>query len=109
MPADVGSLLRIEVPLIVRIGERAMPMEEVLTLGPGSIIELTKQADDELQILVNNKPVGLGRAVKVGENFGVRVTYVGDVRQRLDALGNATREERIDHRGTEGTEEHRGA
>ena len=36
-------------------------------------------ADEDLEVMVNNKPIGAGLAVKVGENFGVRVTYVGDL------------------------------
>jgi flagellar motor switch protein FliN/FliY len=86
MPADVRSLLQIEVPLIVQLASRPMPVREVLGLCPGAIIDLGKPSDDELEILVNNKPIGLGRAVKVGENYGVRVTAVGDARQRLTAL-----------------------
>ena len=78
MPADLHSILRIEVPLIVQVASRKMPVEDVLKLSPGAIIELPKLADEELEIMVANKQIGLGNAVKVGENFGVRVTYVGD-------------------------------
>jgi flagellar motor switch protein FliN/FliY len=87
MPADLQSILRIEVPVIVQIASRAMPVEDVLKLSPGAIIELPKLADEELEILVANKQIGLGTAVKVGENFGVRVSHVGNVRQRIAAMG----------------------
>ncbi len=87
MPADLKSLLRLQVPLIVQIADRLMPVEEVMNLAPGAIIELPKRADEELSILVNNKAIGAGRAVKVGENFGVRVTYIGNLRQRIAAMG----------------------
>jgi flagellar motor switch protein FliN/FliY len=73
--------------VIVQIASRDMPVEDVLKLSPGAIIELPKLADEELEILVANKQIGLGTAVKVGENFGVRVSYVGDVRERIEALG----------------------
>ena len=86
MPADLKSILKLEVPLIVVIGSRQMAVREVLSLTPGAIVELPKSADDELEILVNNKSIGTGAAVKVGENFGVRVTYVGDLRDRIEAL-----------------------
>lgn len=87
MPADLNSILRLEVPLIVVIASRDLPVKEVMNLVPGAIIELPKLADEELEILVNNKPIGVGAAVKVGENFGIRVTYVGDLRHRIKALG----------------------
>jgi flagellar motor switch protein FliN/FliY len=92
MPADLHSILKIEVPLIVQIASRKMPVEDVLKLSPGAIIELPKLADEELEIMVANKQIGLGNAVKVGENFGVRVTYVGDVRQRIAALSSTPEE-----------------
>ena len=49
-------------------------------------------ADDELELLVNNKPIGAGTAVKVGENYGLRVTYVGDLQERIAAMANAEAE-----------------
>ena len=87
MPAELDRILRLEVPIIVRLGTQTLPVREVIALCPGSIIELTKLADDELDLLVNNKQIGNGSAVKVGENFGLRVTYIGDVRSRIEALG----------------------
>lgn len=85
--ANVDRILNLEVPLVVLLGERSMHTSEVLSLVPGAIIELPKNAEAELQLLVNNKPIGLGQAVKVGENFGLRVTHIGDEAERLEALG----------------------
>ena len=90
MPADLATILRIEVPVIVQIGSREMPAQEVMSLSPGAILELPKLADEELEILVNDKPIGLGRAVKVGENFGIRVCYIGNRQERIAALGSDT-------------------
>lgn len=81
------SVLQIEVPVVVRVGERQMRMSEVLALVPGSIIELNKRSEDELDLLINNKQIGNGTAVKVGENFGLRVSYIGNVRERIEAMG----------------------
>jgi flagellar motor switch protein FliN/FliY len=87
MSHDLARILRLEVPLIVQIAERRMPLSEVTALTHGSIIELPKQIDEELDVLVNNSRIGSGRAVKVGENFGVRMTQVGAVTDRVAALG----------------------
>jgi flagellar motor switch protein FliN/FliY len=89
MAANIESILKLEVPVLVQIAQRTMPVEEVMSMAPGAIIELPKPADDDLEILVNNKPIGTGTAVKVGENFGVRVSYIGDLQQRITALANA--------------------
>ncbi len=89
MPAELRSILKLEVPVIVQLGTRAMTVNEVLSLAPGAIIQLPKTADEELEILVNNKAIGSGIAVKVGENFGLKVAYIGDIRKRIQALGGA--------------------
>jgi len=84
--------LKLEVPIVVRLAERQLPVQDVLRFVPGSLIELPKDADDELDLLVNNKAIGQGTAVKVGENFGLKVTFIGDLRARLEALTGATSE-----------------
>ena len=64
-----------------------MKTSEVVSLLPGAIIELPKSAEEELTLLVNDRPIGSGLAVKVGENFGLRITFIGDVKSRIKALG----------------------
>jgi flagellar motor switch protein FliN len=86
-PADLERILRLRVPVIVKLAERKISVQEVLRLSNGAIIEFHKSSDDPLELLINNKPIGLGMAVKVGENFGIRLTQVGEVRQLVQALG----------------------
>lgn len=89
MPADLASILKLEVPVIVQIGRRAMNVADVMRLSHGSIVELSKRSDEELEILVNNRVIGHGEVVKVGENFGIRVRRSGQIEERIDALGPA--------------------
>jgi len=89
MPADLDSVLRLEVPVIVRVAERRIPVDLVVRWVPGAIIELQKAVEDELDLLVNNVPIGRGVAVKVGENFGIKIRFVGDLRSRINAFGSA--------------------
>jgi flagellar motor switch protein FliN len=85
--ANLDQILKLDVPIVVRLGEKDMNVGSVLGLVPGSIIELPKNAQSELDLLVNNKAMGCGVAVKVGENFGIRLTFLGDIRSRIDAMG----------------------
>ncbi len=87
MPTGLETLLTLEVPVIVQIADRVMTVDEVTSIAPGAIIELSKPADADLEIRVNNKVIGTGTAVKVGENYGIKVSYVGDLSQRITALG----------------------
>jgi flagellar motor switch protein FliN/FliY len=76
-----------EVPIIVTLAECKSPVSSILALTTGSIIEFETPADSELKLLVANKCIGTGQAVKVGENFGLRITRVGAVDDCIKALG----------------------
>lgn len=84
---DLGRILRLEVPVIVKLAERKLSLSEVMRLGTGAIIEFFKSSEEPLELLINNKVIGAGEAVKVGENFGLRLTQVGDVKQVIRSMG----------------------
>lgn len=90
MAIDIQALLKLEVPIIVVLGRRDMPVREVTALIPGAIIELSQSAESDLELLANNKFIGVGRAVKVGENYGLRISFIGNLRDRLQALASKT-------------------
>lgn len=96
MRADIRAILALEVPVIVRLGGRSLSVREARALVPGSIIELPKEADDELDLYINNKPVGHGLAVKIEENFGLRITYIGDPAERIHAMFDGSADDRYD-------------
>lgn len=85
---DLNRILKLSVPVIVKLAERKISLQEVLRLSNGSIIEFYKSSDDALELMINNKSIGLGAAVKVGENFGIRLTQIGDVKQIVEAMGS---------------------
>lgn len=87
MPGDLSAILRLEVPVIVLLARRAIALSEVTSWVPGAILELPKDAEEELELLINNKVIGTGRAVKVGENFGIRLAFVGAPEARVHAMG----------------------
>ena len=88
---ELQRILKLEVPVIVKLAERKLNLSEVMRLGVGAIIEFVKSSDEPLQLLINNKPIGVDEAVKVGENFGLRITQVGDIKQIVQALAGETR------------------
>ena len=89
--AELQRILRLEVPVIVRLAERKLNMNEVMRLGVGAIIEFFKASDEPLELLINNKVIGAGEAVKVGENFGLRITQIGDIKLVIMSLGGGWR------------------
>jgi flagellar motor switch protein FliN/FliY len=84
--ADPRRILHLEVPVIVILAQCTMPLSRILTFSPGSIIEFEKPSDGLLDLMINNRCVGRGQAVKVGENFGLRINVVGSVKSRVEAV-----------------------
>ena len=85
----LARVLRVRVPVIVQLAERFMPIQTVRNLSVGSIIEFEKSVEDPLDLRINNRPIGRGQCVKVGEDFGLRVSEIVDKAARIRSLGGA--------------------
>jgi flagellar motor switch protein FliN/FliY len=83
---ELARILKMQVPVIVKLADRKLLLSEVMRLGTGAIIEFSKRSDEPLQLLINNKAIAIGEAVKVGENFGLRLTQIGEIKQIIRAL-----------------------
>lgn len=70
-------LLR-SVPLQVtaRIGAARISVAQLLELGQGSVIELDRQVDEPIDIVVGEAVIARGQIVASGERFGVLVSEV---------------------------------
>lgn len=68
----------IDVPLAVtlRFGQREMRLREVLELNAGSLIELDRQIEDPVDLLLGERIIARGEVVIVDGNYGLRVTEV---------------------------------
>lgn len=73
---DLSLVLDVPVEVSVELGKRVIPISELLSLGPGSVVELDKAAGESLDVLVNGKLVARGEAVVVGEKYGIRIVEV---------------------------------
>lgn len=79
-------LLDVPLEITVELGRTRMTIQELLSLGPGSVVELGKVAGEPLDILVNDRLVARGEAVVVGDKFGVRITDIASPAERLARL-----------------------
>ncbi len=74
--SGIELLAGLEMNVTVELGRTRLTVAEVLSLGPGSVIELDRIAGEPVDILVNDRLVARGEVVVVDENFGVRVVEV---------------------------------
>jgi len=72
----LGKLLDVPVDVTVEVGQTRMTLGALVKLGPGSLVELAREAHEPADILVNGKIVARGEIVTIGRNYGVRVTEV---------------------------------
>ena len=85
-PASLDLILDIPLAVTVELGRSKMLINDLLQLGQGSVIELTKLVGDPLEVLVNNKLVARGEVVVVNEKFGVRLTDIVTPMERVKSL-----------------------
>ena len=86
--SDLGRLLHLRVPVIVKLAGKKVNVEAISKITVGTIIEFETSAEDELELMIRSKPVGFGKAVKIGEHFGLRVSSMVDVHETISALGS---------------------
>ncbi|MDR3204444.1 MAG: flagellar motor switch protein FliN [Deltaproteobacteria bacterium] len=79
-------ILDIPLEISVELGRARMIINDLLQLGQGSVIELSKLAGEPLEIYVNGKLVARGEVVVVNEKFGVRVTDIVSPMERVKSL-----------------------
>ena len=64
------------VSVVIELGRTRQTLEEAVSLGEQSLIELDKQVGEPVDILINGKLFAHGEVVTVSENFGVRLTEI---------------------------------
>ena len=85
-PANLDFILDIPLEITVELGRTKMLIHELLKLGQGSVIELTKPAGDTLEILANNRLIAKGDVVVMNDKYGIRLTEVISPVERLEKL-----------------------
>ena len=84
--ANVNMILNIPVKIAAELGRARVSIAEILGFCQGSVVELDNVAGDAINLTVNDKVVAVGEAVVVNENFGLRISEVDSVRERIAKL-----------------------
>ena len=83
---SLDLILDIPLTVAVELGRSKMLINDLLQLGQGSVIELTKLVGEPLEVMVNQKLVARGEVVVVNEKFGVRLTDIVSPMERVQSL-----------------------
>lgn len=68
----------IDVPLAVtlRFGQRQLTLRELLELNTGSLVELDRQVEEPVELMLGERVIARGEVVIVDGNYGMRVSEV---------------------------------
>lgn len=83
---DLQMLMEVPVTLSVEVGKTRMSIRDLLQLGQGSIVDLDRETDAPLDLLVNGTLIAQGEVVTIGNKFGLRLIDVISQRDRLKKL-----------------------
>ena len=84
---DLDFILDIPLEISVELGRTRILVNDLLQLGQGSVVELTRLSEEPMDIYVNGKLFARGEVVVVNEKFGVRLTDVVSPVERVKRLG----------------------
>ena len=75
---------RIPVTLTLEVGSARISLQELMAIGPSSVVPLDALAGEPLVIKVNGAPIGRAEVVVAGEQYGLKVIDLDGL--NLDAL-----------------------
>ncbi|RMF83344.1 MAG: flagellar motor switch protein FliN [Nitrospinota bacterium] len=85
-PRNLQFILDIPLQVTVELGRTKLLIHDLLQLGQGSVIELSKQIGEPFEVLVNQKLIARGEVVVVNDKFGVRITDIISPMERVEQL-----------------------
>ncbi|MCD6562259.1 MAG: flagellar motor switch protein FliN [Deltaproteobacteria bacterium] len=85
-PDNLEFILDIPLEITVELGRVKMLINELLKLGQGSVIELSKPAGETLEVLANQKVIAKGEVVVVNDKYGIRLTEIASPVERIEKL-----------------------
>jgi flagellar motor switch protein FliN len=77
-PADdlAAHLLDVKVRFWAELGRSRMPLAEAVALGSGAIVDLDKEPDEEVDVLVNGLPFAKGKLLLVDGEWAIRLERI---------------------------------
>jgi flagellar motor switch protein FliN len=73
---NLDLVMDVELNVTLRFGQRQLTLREVLELTTGSVVELDRQIEEPVELLLDGKVIARGEAVVIDGNYGVRVLEV---------------------------------
>ncbi|MBQ7286683.1 MAG: FliM/FliN family flagellar motor switch protein [Candidatus Gastranaerophilales bacterium] len=69
-------IMDVELELSAILGETDIPLQKVLDITKGTIIELDNKTAQPIKLLANGCEIAKGEVVIIEDNFGLRITNI---------------------------------
>lgn len=83
---ELDMIMDVPVTLAMEFGRTQISIKRLLQLQQGSIVELDRLASEPLDIYVNGTLVARGEVVVVNDKFGIRLTDIISLSERIKKL-----------------------
>ena len=74
----IDRVLDVSLAVTLRFGQRQLTLGELLELSTGSLVELDRQVEEPVDLILGDRIIARGEVVIVDGNYGLRVTHVID-------------------------------
>lgn len=84
--SNMDFILDVPLEISVELGRTSLIINDLLKLGQGSIVELSKIAGETLEVLANQRLIARGEVVVVNDKYGIRLTEIISPMERIERL-----------------------
>tara|TARA_R110000824_G_scaffold399843_1_gene605941 strand:+ start:28892 stop:29161 length:270 start_codon:yes stop_codon:yes gene_type:complete len=74
LETELNAVSTVYVEISVVLGRTNLPIQQLLKMGRGAVIELDADANDEVWVLANNVPIARGQIMVQGEKIAISIT-----------------------------------
>ena len=75
-PESLDAIYDVPVQVSAVLGKTSMPINQLIKLGRGAILELDRKVGESIDVVVNNRLVARGEVVIVDERIGITMTEI---------------------------------
>jgi flagellar motor switch protein FliN/FliY len=83
---DLELLQKMPLTMTLEVGRAKMTINDLLSLGQGSVLELHRLVGESLDLFANGKLIAQGEVIIVNEKFGAKLTNIISPEERIKQM-----------------------
>lgn len=85
---NLDLIMSVPIQITVELGKTRKKIKDIAELTLGNIVELDRQAGDQVDVIANGRLIARGDVVVVDDNYSVKITEIIKVRENPDQKNN---------------------